>query len=104
MYTINQPLPGATRSWLPCIDRIHDRCTWDMDFIVPNKLGSLPNSKNGEDMTDDEYPSMVVCSGEMVEQVNYYNNSNDKRRIKIKKREGLWGKGGNRLYKSDLLL
>ncbi|KAG2226887.1 hypothetical protein INT45_010166, partial [Circinella minor] len=69
LYTINQPLPGATRSWLPCIDRIHDRCTWDMDFIVPNKLGSLPNSKNGEDMTDDEYPSMVVCSGEMVEQV-----------------------------------
>ncbi|KAI9278501.1 hypothetical protein BDA99DRAFT_8605 [Phascolomyces articulosus] len=69
LYTINQPLPGATRSWLPCIDRIHDRCTWDMDFIVPNKLGSLPNAKNGEDLTDDEYPSMVVCSGDMVEQV-----------------------------------
>ncbi|KAI8141998.1 hypothetical protein BJV82DRAFT_616718 [Fennellomyces sp. T-0311] len=69
LYTINQPLPGATRSWLPCIDRIHDRCTWEMDFIVPNKLGSLPTGSDGEDMSDDEYPAMVVCSGEMVEQV-----------------------------------
>ncbi|KAI9479594.1 hypothetical protein BDB00DRAFT_173553 [Zychaea mexicana] len=69
LYTINQPLPGATRSWLPCIDRIHDRCTWEMDFIVPNKLGSLPYKNDGEDISEDEYPAMVVCSGDMVEQV-----------------------------------
>ncbi|KAI9312583.1 hypothetical protein BX666DRAFT_1984486 [Dichotomocladium elegans] len=69
LYTINQPLPGATRAWLPCMDRIHDRCTWDMEFIVPNKLGSLAADYEGESMNDDEFPAMVICSGEVVEQV-----------------------------------
>lgn len=54
------------------MDRIHDRCTWDMEFIVPNKLGALSGDYDGSgngDMGDDEYPTVVVCSGEVVEQV-----------------------------------
>ncbi|CAO3608282.1 unnamed protein product [Cunninghamella blakesleeana] len=68
LYTVNQPLPGATRAWLPCIDRIGERCTWDMEFVVPRRMGV--NSMDIEtDTTYDEDATVVVCSGEMVEQV-----------------------------------
>ncbi|KAF9948419.1 hypothetical protein BGZ72_009665 [Mortierella alpina] len=45
VYTINQPLPGAARLWLPCLDRLAERCTWDLDFITP---AFAP----GEDLSD----------------------------------------------------
>ncbi|CAO3616923.1 unnamed protein product [Cunninghamella echinulata] len=68
LYTVNQPLPGATRAWLPCIDRIGERCTWDMEFVVPRRMG-VNNMEIDTDVTYDEDATVVVCSGEMVEQV-----------------------------------
>ncbi|ORX42682.1 hypothetical protein DM01DRAFT_1350220 [Hesseltinella vesiculosa] len=68
VYTVNQPLPGATRAWLPCIDNICERCTWDMEFVVPRRMGqSLLEVDN--DTAYDEDATVVVCSGEMIEQV-----------------------------------
>lgn len=81
VYTVNQPVPGATRSWLPCLDRIHDRCTWDMMFLVPAKLGPLPGNgeddTNEDDLIEDEDPpqTVVVCSGQLVEQTVYPLNT-----------------------------
>lgn len=66
---MNQPLPGATRSWLPCIDRISDRCTWDMEFIVPQRMGTLLSEQNVDNPFDDDEETIVVCSGDVVEQV-----------------------------------
>ncbi|KAI8088239.1 hypothetical protein BDF21DRAFT_378346 [Thamnidium elegans] len=70
VYTVNQPLPGATRSWLPCIDNIADRCTWDMEFIVPRKdEGAIVPEYDGEGAFDEVDGMVVVCSGEVLEQV-----------------------------------
>ncbi|KAI8096760.1 uncharacterized protein BX664DRAFT_65711 [Halteromyces radiatus] len=68
LYTVNQPLPGATRAWLPCIDRIAERCTWDMEFVVPRRMGGNIMDMD-TDTTYDEDATVVVCSGEVVEQV-----------------------------------
>ncbi|CAG8459201.1 19550_t:CDS:10 [Racocetra persica] len=56
MFTINRPLPGATRCWLPCLDRIRDRCSWDFFITVTDIEGF--NS------------IMVVCSGNLVKMTN----------------------------------
>lgn len=69
VYTVNQPLPGGTRAWVPCIDRLSDQCTWDMEFVVPQRMGTVLSRQNDEDPFDDEEDTMVVCSGEIMEQV-----------------------------------
>lgn len=71
MYTINQPLPGGTRLWLPCIDDISERCTWEMEFIVPKQLLHGKTKKIESSIGSEDYESMmVICSGELVEQVS----------------------------------
>ncbi|KAI8636070.1 hypothetical protein BD408DRAFT_377484 [Parasitella parasitica] len=79
VYTVNQPLPGATRSWLPCIDRISERCTWDMEFIVPRKNDGAPVPEyDGEGSFDEVDGIMVVCSGDIIEQVIHPTDNSKK--------------------------
>lgn len=54
--------PDATRSWLPCVDSLWERCTWELQFIVPKTL-------DGETMT-------VIASGDLIEKVIHPYNSN----------------------------
>lgn len=54
---------------MPCIDRLSDQCTWDMEFVVPQRMGTVLSRQNDEDPFDDEEDTMVVCSGEIMEQV-----------------------------------
>lgn len=54
----------AARVWTPCVDSLWERCTWELEFIVPRCL------EGGEPTGDeDAYPVMVVASGELIEQV-----------------------------------
>ncbi|KAF7727505.1 hypothetical protein EC973_007483 [Apophysomyces ossiformis] len=78
IYTVNQPLPGATRLWLPCIDRISERCTWDMEFIVPRKMGATMVEYDAEGPLDDEDATVVVCSGEVMEQILHPTDASKK--------------------------
>jgi len=72
VYTINQPLPGATRLWLPCLDRLSERCTWDIDFIVPAFAPYEDLADDEEGWSPDDYDEdekvQVICSGELVQQ------------------------------------
>ncbi|KAF9409000.1 hypothetical protein BGZ94_002120, partial [Podila epigama] len=80
VYTINQPLPGSTRLWLPCLDRLAERCTWDIDFIVP---AFAPDEDLAEDDEegwspedyDDDEKVQVICSGELVQQTTHHSIS-----------------------------
>ncbi|RUS23026.1 hypothetical protein BC937DRAFT_93382, partial [Endogone sp. FLAS-F59071] len=75
MYTINQPLPGGARLWLPCIDDISERCTWEMEFIVPKQLLHGKTRKPESSIGSEDYDSMmVICSGELVEQTSHPTN------------------------------
>jgi transcription initiation factor TFIID subunit 2 len=55
----------AARIWTPCVDKLWERCTWELEFIVPRYL------EGGEPEGDDEgVPVVVVGSGELIEQVS----------------------------------
>lgn len=55
----------AARIWTPCVDNLWERCTWELEFIVPRYIeGGEPRGDN------DAFPTMVVASGELQEQVS----------------------------------
>jgi transcription initiation factor TFIID subunit 2 len=63
--------PDAARCWVPCIDNLWEKSTWEFQFIVPRYLED--KVVNDEDDEGDEnsgvMPTLVVCSGELVEQI-----------------------------------
>ena len=64
--------PDSARCWVPCIDNLWERCTWDFEFIVPRYLDERDAGSHLSDGDDDgqgDAPTVVVCSGELVEQV-----------------------------------
>jgi hypothetical protein len=74
VYTTNQPMSGGTRMWVPCVDKISERCMWDMIFIVPQKM-TFSEDDVYDDSTNDvfqEGENTVVCSGEIMEQVRVW--------------------------------
>ncbi|KAI8323666.1 Bromodomain-containing protein [Martensiomyces pterosporus] len=58
VHTETQIYPSSTRAWLPCLDDIHERSTWDLFFTVPACIGSLENPQSLLPMT-------VVSAGEL---------------------------------------
>ncbi|KAI8597334.1 hypothetical protein EDD21DRAFT_327148, partial [Dissophora ornata] len=77
VYTINQPLPGATRLWLPCLDRLAERCTWDIDFIVPAFAPEEDLAEDEEGWSPDDYGEdekvQVICSGDLIQQSTHHS-------------------------------
>ncbi|WRT69673.1 uncharacterized protein IL334_006663 [Kwoniella shivajii] len=61
----------AARIWTPCVDNLWERCTWELEFIVPRYL------EGGEPVPgEDACPVMVVSSGELMEQVTHPHDPN----------------------------
>ncbi|OMJ15533.1 Transcription initiation factor TFIID subunit 2 [Smittium culicis] len=71
-YLESNAHPGFSRRWLPCVDDLSERMTWDLRFIVPAKLKSQkdPNSKL--------YDTLVISSGELVGQAIHPKDSSKK--------------------------
>ncbi|KAH9858258.1 hypothetical protein C2E23DRAFT_892071 [Lenzites betulinus] len=70
--------PDSSRCWVPCIDNLWEKCAWDFEFVVPRSLEQHEPLSDDEDepVDTDEYPTVVVCSGELMEQVAHpYNSS-----------------------------
>ncbi|KAL4251521.1 Transcription initiation factor TFIID subunit 2 [Abortiporus biennis] len=76
MYTTPSS-PDAARCWVPCIDNLWEKCTWEFEFVVPRHLEQHDALSDDEDEDSQEvdYPTVVVCSGELVEQVSHPHNS-----------------------------
>jgi transcription initiation factor TFIID subunit 2 len=51
---------GGARIWTPCIDDLWERCTWELEFIVPSTVV----------LENERLPVTVVSSGELMEQVS----------------------------------
>jgi hypothetical protein len=68
--------PDAARCWVPCVDNLWEKCTWEFEFVVPRYLEERDQAiQDGDDDLDDALdlcPTIVVCSGELVEQVCGY--------------------------------
>ncbi|KZS93535.1 hypothetical protein SISNIDRAFT_441399 [Sistotremastrum niveocremeum HHB9708] len=79
----NPSSPDAARCWVPCIDNPWEKCTWDFEFVVPRYLEehdqdaarSYRDDEPGEDSELGDWPTVVVCSGELIEQVSHPYNS-----------------------------
>ncbi|CDZ96230.1 TATA binding protein associated factor [Phaffia rhodozyma] len=80
--------PDAARCWLPCVDNMWERCTWELDFIVPRRWVDDPSygkkkRQKGKDRArgilagDEERGEgegravVVACSGDLVEHVSH---------------------------------
>ncbi|KAF8140663.1 hypothetical protein EV363DRAFT_1313061 [Boletus edulis] len=78
-YTIPSS-PDAARCWVPCVDDFWEKCTWEFEFVVPRYLEEPDLMQRDEDGEFNERqeatPTVVVCSGDLVEQVAHPNNSN----------------------------
>lgn len=63
MYTT--PSSGdSARCWVPCVDSLWERCTWEFEFVIPRSLDA-----DGDSPTGPNYPCVVVCSGEFLQQI-----------------------------------
>ncbi|KAI6012544.1 hypothetical protein F5J12DRAFT_818579 [Pisolithus orientalis] len=72
--------PDAARCWVPCIDNPWEKCTWEFEFVVPRYLEEPDPVQQSDDGDFGEphgsIPTVVVCTGDLVEQVSHPNNSN----------------------------
>lgn len=88
-YTVNHPIPCSTSMWLPCLDGIWERTTWEISVSVPKTLGDIAKQKtNGcgpndaaptsaltrpfedDDISDfrDAIEMRVICSADLVDE------------------------------------
>ena len=54
---------------MPCLDNLWEKCTWDFEFIVPKTLEDASGEGDGDNEDSTITPTIVVCSGELVEKV-----------------------------------
>jgi transcription initiation factor TFIID subunit 2 len=57
----------AARCWVPCVDSLWERCTWELILSVPRILSYEQETDQGIEV--EEFPIVCVASGELVEQV-----------------------------------
>jgi transcription initiation factor TFIID subunit 2 len=60
--------PDSARCWVPCLDNLWEKCTWEFEFVVPRYLEERDIHRDDDELNDAS-PTIVVCSGELVEQV-----------------------------------
>lgn len=70
MYT-TPTSPDSARCWVPCVDNMWERCTWDLEFVVPRYLEEQDDEDEDVEAQDD-HPTVVVCSADFVEQVRVF--------------------------------
>ncbi|SNX84333.1 related to TAF2 - component of TFIID complex [Melanopsichium pennsylvanicum] len=80
--------PDAARCWLPCVDSLWERCTWEFELIVPKSLTAAEEDEDGvqavssaeesaalaNHTSDSDSRVVVVCTGDLMEQVTHPNN------------------------------
>ncbi|WFD37120.1 uncharacterized protein MJAP1_000062 [Malassezia japonica] len=78
--------PDSARCWVPCVDTLWDRCTWELEFVVPRRLETADEPRadrvrevDEEDEEDEEEELRgtevyVVCSGELTEHAVHPHN------------------------------
>ncbi|KAL9933347.1 hypothetical protein V8E36_008065 [Tilletia maclaganii] len=74
------------RCWVPCVDSLWERCTWEIAFTVPtrtqasadaldNSSSTAANSQSAAAAVADGNPVTVICTGDLVEEAIHPSNS-----------------------------
>ncbi|CEH12526.1 TATA binding protein associated factor [Ceraceosorus bombacis] len=56
--------PDFARCWVPCVDSLWERCTWDIVLVVPSTLRHAAAAGQDEDVA-----IIALASGDLVEEV-----------------------------------
>lgn len=88
LFTITSS-PDAARCWVPCVDSLWERCTWEFELIVPRSLTTADDDDKGAtsgasalerarannaDTADPDSQVVAICTGDLMEQVTHPNN------------------------------
>ncbi|PWY99756.1 hypothetical protein BCV70DRAFT_162250 [Testicularia cyperi] len=85
----------ASRCWVPCVDSLWERCTWEFELVVPRSLVATDDhdEHTGHDQASSDKPKVelatsqipedededgrvvVICTGDLMEQVSHPHNS-----------------------------
>ncbi|KAI9203514.1 uncharacterized protein BJ171DRAFT_509817 [Polychytrium aggregatum] len=71
MFVNNQAC--SARCWMPCVDRIQEKCTWEIELIVPSTVRDalgLAHSRHQYSI-DVDADMVAVCAGDLIEQVQH---------------------------------
>ena len=60
---------------MPCVDTLWDRCTWEIELIVPRSIKVAADDGLEDIQVVEELPILAIASGELVEQVSHPHNS-----------------------------
>ncbi|KAK9454852.1 hypothetical protein V1511DRAFT_372099 [Dipodascopsis uninucleata] len=82
VYTYSTPYGLCTSSWVPCVDGLWERSTWEFEFTVPKSLGDIVNNNQLVDREkedeDTERELVVVCSGDLVQEATHPSDHSKK--------------------------
>ncbi|KAK9458583.1 uncharacterized protein V1516DRAFT_682544 [Lipomyces oligophaga] len=86
VYTCSNPFGVSTSSWLPCVDGLWERCSWEFEITVPKTIADIKKSqidiitnghsaggtlRNTIDDEDAEQDISVVCIGDMQREITH---------------------------------
>lgn len=79
MY-ISPTCSDFSRCWVPCVDSLWERSTWEFEFVVPHHLGSTLDTSVEDDGSAAETREgkeevTVICTGDLMEQTTHPHNS-----------------------------
>ncbi|KAK7203598.1 hypothetical protein BZA70DRAFT_282869 [Myxozyma melibiosi] len=80
VYTCSNPFGISTSSWLPCVDGLWERCSWQFVITVPKTIGDIrsaatndyaPTTSKEKEEEDLEREIAVVCIGDVTHEVTH---------------------------------
>ncbi|KAI9138386.1 hypothetical protein BKA69DRAFT_1040962 [Paraphysoderma sedebokerense] len=69
------PIAGVSRYWFPCIDKLHERCSWELEIVVPNSY-PLQSQRSSDEMSLEKIS--VIATGALVEVTTHPRQPNSK--------------------------
>ncbi|EMR11401.1 hypothetical protein PNEG_00424 [Pneumocystis murina B123] len=80
VFTTHVPISAATSNWLPCIEGIWDRCTWDFEITVPKTLRDMWILSDSSKSLNGNH---VYYNNDTIDNGNLLNEPNDHLEFKV---------------------
>ncbi|KAK9365648.1 hypothetical protein V1509DRAFT_655322 [Lipomyces kononenkoae] len=82
-YTFSNPYGISTSCWLPCVDGLWERCSWEFEITVPKTVADINRIQtNGIDDDKDEEDSerdiVVACIGDLQQETTHASDNSKK--------------------------
>lgn len=74
LYTTNYSLPGSTSSWLPCLDGLWNKCTWDCSLSFPRTVVDIERAHKFQGSED---ASNVILGNEFIQSLEELDDDGD---------------------------